>query len=88
MSQLQGDPKTGSRDLTLLQQLVQAEQGKDIEGFNIIVKHVHQHQSSGLLEAALALLVALLFVFGSVFLAIAAINFYQGSQVNQNIHHR
>ncbi|MBL1177201.1 hypothetical protein [Pantanalinema sp. GBBB05] len=72
-------------EIAAIEKLVQLDSANSHRGIQVTVKHVHEYQGSGLMEAFLALLIAVLFIFGSVFLTIAAVNFYQGVQGNRSI---
>lgn len=76
-----GNPQAAI-EVSTIEKLVQADAASGNRGIQVTVKHVHEYQGSGLMEAFLALLTALLFIFGSVFLAIAASNFSQGIQAS------
>lgn len=69
-------------DAPEIAEIVQVEKMTDVDGTKFIVthKHIHEYRGSGLMEAFLALLVAVLFLFGTVFLTFAAINFHQGME--------
>ncbi len=81
MIHYQAHPVSQAIDVPVIEQLIQTQGDDDgTRRIQVTVKHVHQYQGSGLMEAVLALLTALLFIFGSVTLAIAASKFYQGVQ--------
>jgi hypothetical protein len=76
----QTDKPQSASEVSTIEKLIQIDSSNPNRGIQVIVKHIHEYQGSGLMKAFLALLTALLFIFGSVFLAIAASNFSQGIQ--------
>lgn len=84
MFRKQAPNQLGAVEVSAIEKLIQPDTINGSQHIQVTVKHIHEYQGSGLMEAFLALLTALLFIFGSVFLTIAASNFYQGVQSSRS----